>query len=347
MRAQRSRKISICIIPNGRSQVRTLHIHPWIIPSLLVGLLALVTVLGIYSYRSYNTIKSHVDYSSEVEALNFTKASLEAQLDIFADRVETLDRQLVDIKNYDVEVAALKNDVSRHLGLAPETPLEELLPYLRATVSWVDNENGVGGSEQLASSLSAAVAGSSRDIIRGMHRDLDRMLMEADNSGHYLLTVREGLSGVGSVLAATPMFLPVNGRISAKFGHRRSPFGGRAIELHRGLDIPSPVGTVVKAPADGTVLSVGQSGGYGLLLTIDHGFGLVTRYAHLSDTLVEAGAKVTRGQYIARTGNSGRSTGPHLHYETIMGGVAIDPLKMLPPSVASSAVFGPTAEALD
>lgn len=347
MRSPRLRKTSICIIPNGSAHVRTLHLHPWTLPGLLAGLLILIAALGFYSYKSYQTINNHVDYSAEVEALTFTKASLEAQLDIFADRVESLDRQLAEIKNYDAEVAALKNEVGHSLGLAPETPLEDMLPYLRATISWVDNQNGVGGSEQLATSLSAAVAGSSRDVIRGMHRDLDRMLMEADNSGHYLLTVREGLAGVGSVLSATPMFLPVNGRISAKFGYRRSPFGGRAIELHRGLDIPTPVGTVVKAPADGTVLSAGQSGGYGLLLTIDHGFGLVTRYAHLSDTLVEAGAKVTRGQYIARTGNSGRSTGPHLHYETVLGGVAIDPLKMLPPPVASNVVFGPHAETLD
>lgn len=321
--------------------------RPWTFPALILILSAVIIALGFYSFQSYRTISRHVDYSAQLEALSATKTSLEAQIEMFADKVAFLDKELGDIKSRDMEVAVLKDEVSRQLGLDLDTPMEDLLPYLRATVSWVDNQNGVGGSEQLAGALSAAVAGSSRDLIRGMHRDLDRLMMETDDTANYLSTVREGLTGASSVLASTPLFLPVEGRVSAKFGHRVSPFGRRSIDLHRGLDIPAPLGTAVKAPADGTVLSVGRSGGYGLLLTIDHGYGLVTRYAHLSDTLVEPGEKVFRGQAVARTGNSGRSTGPHLHYETVLGGLAVDPLKVLPPAVANNLTFGPTADSLD
>lgn len=347
MPSSQPRKIRICIIPNGSAKVRSLEVRPWAFPALIMILSAVIIALGFYSFQSYRIISRHVDYSAQLDAANAARASFEAQIEMFADKVAFLDKELGDIKSRDMEVNALKDEVGRQLGLSPDAPMEDVLPNLRASVAWADKQNGVGGSEQLAGALSAAVAGSSRDIIRGMHRDLDRLMMETDDTANYLSTVREGLVGASSVLASTPLFLPVEGYVSAKFGHRVSPFGGRAIELHRGLDIPAPVGTAVRAPADGTVLSVGRSGGYGLLLTIDHGYGLVTRYAHLSDTLLEPGDNVYRGQAVARTGNSGRSTGPHLHYETVLGGLAVDPLKVLPPAVAKNLTFEPAAESLN
>lgn len=333
MRLKPARKLSIFIIPpaGGEAVPRTLTISPWALPALLLTLVAGFGALGLYAFQAHRALNSQVDRSAEVESLTFTKASLEAQLNVFAGRVEALDRRLDELKQNDLEVAALKEDVSRQLGLAPEAPLDEVLPYLRSTISWVDQAGGAGGSEYLGGSLSGVVAGSARDLIRGMHRDLDRLQMETDDLGRYLATVKGGLSGSGSILSASPLFLPVSGTITDRFGQRVSPFGSSELALHRGLDITAPPGTLVRVPADGTVLSVGQTGGYGLLVTIDHGFGLVTRYGHLSETLVEAGATVSRGQSIARSGNSGRSTGPHLHYETILGGVAVDPLKLLPP----------------
>jgi murein DD-endopeptidase MepM/ murein hydrolase activator NlpD len=97
--------------------------------------------------------------------------------------------------------------------------------------------------------------------------------------------------------------------------------------MHQGLDLAGPVGTPVYAPAGGIVLTADWSGnGYGLTITIDHGFGLVTRYAHLSEVLVEAGQTINRGDKIAKIGNTGRSTGPHLHFETVLGGVPVDPM---------------------
>ena len=118
----------------------------------------------------------------------------------------------------------------------------------------------------------------------------------------------------------------VNGRMTSGFGYRASPFG-RGSDMHQGLDLAGPVGTAVYAPAGGVVLTADWSGnGYGLMITVDHGFGLVTRYAHLSEVLVEAGQTIKRGDYIAKVGNTGRSTGPHLHFETILGGVPVDPM---------------------
>ncbi|MDR2945687.1 MAG: M23 family metallopeptidase [Candidatus Adiutrix sp.] len=340
------KKLSVCIIPNDGGRVRNLQVRPWTLPVLGLGLLAVIAGLGLYSFRSHQALVNVVDQSAELEALRFTNASQQAQLDVFAERVAGLDSRLSQIKASEMELASLTAEVAQQLGVSENTPLSELLPQLHATVAWADSPNGVGGAEHLAGALStAAVAGSARNIIKGMHRDLDRLMMESDDTGHYLAALKDNISEARSILASTPLELPLPRRISADFGRRQSPFGSN-IELHRGLDIPAPMGTTVKAPADGTVLSVGQSGGYGLLVTVDHGYGLVTRYAHLSEALVEPGAQVARGQNIALTGNSGRSTGPHLHYETILGGVAVDPMKMLPVAVAENVVFKAGAQAL-
>lgn len=345
---QKSRKLSICIIPDKGGQVRTLHISPWLPPLAIIAVIAVVAGLGLFSYRVYTTQSIRIDHSAELQTLRFNKASLEAQLEVFAERVAALDTQMAQLKSQKLEVTDLTDEVATEFNLPTTTPLVELLPHLSASVSWANSESGEGGAEQLSGALSlAAVAGSSRDVIRGLNRDLDRLMMETDDTRRYLTSLKEDLSAARSILSATPLFLPVDRRVSAEFGHRRSPFGGNSVDMHRGLDIPAPMGSLVRAPADGTVLSVGPSGGYGLLLTVDHGYGLITRYAHLSDTLVEAGDTVIRGQNIARSGNSGRSTGPHLHYETILGGVAVDPIKLLPTTVARKVEYKEGADSLD
>lgn len=341
-------KINICIIPNNGGRVRTLQVCPKRLSILALGLVTVMVALGVYAFQCKQDLTKRIDQSAELESLRFTNASQQAQLDVFTQRVASLDSRLNKLKIDEMELASLTDQVSLELGVDKETPLSDLLPRLTATVAWANNQNGVGGSEQLASSLSStAVAGNSRSVIKGMHRDLDRLMMAADEADNYMASLKENISEARSILAATPMFLPLERRISAKFGRRQSPFGGNDIDLHRGLDIPTPIGTAVRVPADGTVLSVGQSGSYGLLVTIDHGYGLVTRYAHLSESLVEPGATVSRGQNIALTGNSGRSTGPHLHYETVLGGVAVDPLKVMLAEAAQKATFKDNIDGLD
>jgi murein DD-endopeptidase MepM/ murein hydrolase activator NlpD len=312
-----------------------------------------VAAIGYVGFGAYHGRPLPIRYgnydAAELQTLRFNKASLEAQLEVFADRMTDLDKQIAQLKSQRLDVAAITADMSGDLALPQETPLVELLPHLSAAVSWADsNRAGEGGSEPLSGALSlSAVGGNTRDTILGLNRDLDRLLMETDDTRRYLLSLKEDLSTLRSVLATTPVVLPMDRRVSASFGQRTSPFGGTGLELHRGLDIPAPMGTLVRAPADGTVLSAGPLGGYGLMLTVDHGHGLITRYAHLSETLLEAGDPVMRGQAIARTGNSGRSTGPHLHYETILGGVAVDPLILLPPAVAKNVTFKENAEHFD
>lgn len=130
--------------------------------------------------------------------------------------------------------------------------------------------------------------------------------------------------------ARIPSIWPVEGRLTDDFGARGNPFGGGASEFHDGQDIATAWGTGVVAAGDGTVTFAGTQNGYGQVVILDHGNGLTTRYGHLSRIEVEAGQQLTRGDLLGRVGSTGRSTGPHLHYEVRINETAVNPLNYLP-----------------
>lgn len=131
-----------------------------------------------------------------------------------------------------------------------------------------------------------------------------------------------------NLVNATPNLMPVEGWITSEFGMRRHPIA-RRFKMHNGIDIASPVGTPIKAPADGKVVFAGRSGGYGNMLIVQHGYGVTTMYAHLNKFHVKEGQIVKRGDTIGEVGTSGYSTGPHLHYEVQVDGIPTDPLAFL------------------
>jgi murein DD-endopeptidase MepM/ murein hydrolase activator NlpD len=145
---------------------------------------------------------------------------------------------------------------------------------------------------------------------------------------HRLASVRTGVERRQALAAATPSIWPIAGWLSSGFGTRRDPFTG-AQDFHPGLDIAGDHGQQVLAPADGTVTGASYSGNYGNLVTIDHGFGLSTRYGHLSRFAVSPGQQVRRGEVIGYVGSTGRSTSPHLHYEVLVNGRLTNPLRLL------------------
>jgi murein DD-endopeptidase MepM/ murein hydrolase activator NlpD len=127
----------------------------------------------------------------------------------------------------------------------------------------------------------------------------------------------------------TPSVWPVVGKLESGFGGRRNPFGGSSYEFHSGQDIDAATGDPVVAGASGKVTFVGWQNGYGQLIVIDHGGGLTTRYGHLSHIDVSQGQWIERSQFIGRVGSTGRSTGPHLHYEIRINDEPVDPLQYL------------------
>lgn len=131
--------------------------------------------------------------------------------------------------------------------------------------------------------------------------------------------------------ASVPTMWAHMGKINNEFGFRRNPFGGRTYEFHAGMDIDGERGDQVIAPANGVVTEAGWKGGYGNMIEIDHGNGLKTRYGHLSKIDVNIGDSISRGQVLAFVGSTGRSTGPHLHYELRLNDSPINPRRFLPP----------------
>ncbi len=133
---------------------------------------------------------------------------------------------------------------------------------------------------------------------------------------------------------SVPSLWPVNGVLLSSFGGRSDPFSGEGA-FHTGVDLEAALGTPVHVTADGVVVSAGWSGSYGKLVVVDHGNGMETYYAHLSQFLVVPGEEVDRGQVIALSGRTGRATGPHMHYEVRLHGTPVNPYKYLAKSQAA------------
>lgn len=129
-------------------------------------------------------------------------------------------------------------------------------------------------------------------------------------------------------LASRPSIWPVSGEVTSNFGWRSSPWGGGS-ELHQGIDIANSLDTPIVAAADGEVVQSGWAGGYGNVVQIDHGNGVSTVYGHNSRVAVNVGQSVKKGQVISYLGSTGRSTGPHVHYEIRMNGTAVDPISYM------------------
>lgn len=153
--------------------------------------------------------------------------------------------------------------------------------------------------------------------------------LRADTQFRSLFMTWKKLDSVQQGVIAIPSAQPVEHlAFTSNYGIRADPFRGTAA-FHAGVDIPGPVGTPVYATADGLVDRAERAGGYGNLVEVDHGKGIQTRYGHLSKILVEPGTRVHRGQLIALMGSTGRSTGPHLHYEVRIDGHAVNPVPFL------------------
>jgi septal ring factor EnvC (AmiA/AmiB activator) len=142
--------------------------------------------------------------------------------------------------------------------------------------------------------------------------------------GNFQLISSAGLSD----LTSTPTLWPVIGHLTGTFGERMDPFSGEGA-FHTGVDISSQYGDAVRVSADGVVLEADERSGYGRLVIVDHGFGLTTYYGHLSSFNVIAGQQLRRGDTIGNVGVSGRSTGPHVHYEVRINGAPVNPMRYL------------------
>jgi murein DD-endopeptidase MepM/ murein hydrolase activator NlpD len=207
------------------------------------------------------------------------------------------------------------NDLGAHARLDPEKAraMQKLPPVVKARAA--------GGAASNAAVANVFSTFTSPEDTFGILRDLLSGLESR-------LNVRQAVERREALANATPSLWPAHGWLTGMFGGRSDPFTGEE-GFHQGIDISTEKGQPVYATADGRVETAAYAGDYGNLIVIKHGFGLATRYAHLSGFAVKAGEAVRRGQVIGYVGATGRATGAHLHYEILANGQLLNPLQLL------------------
>jgi murein DD-endopeptidase MepM/ murein hydrolase activator NlpD len=209
------------------------------------------------------------------------------------------------------------SDPSRNLAIGPVLGAD-------------DPEESVGAPEGLGEEDGTTPrAREERQMRLGLAgRRLGRIEAQAAETQRNLETLEKHFKDREVILTSTPSIWPTRGVFASGFGMRRDPIIG-VYSFHKGIDIFADTGSPIIAPANGTVIFAANKGGYGLHVILDHGFGLKTRFAHMSKVEVEVGQRVQRGQRLGLVGSTGRSTGPHLHYEVILNGVPQNPFRYI------------------
>lgn len=187
---------------------------------------------------------------------------------------------------------------------------------------------GIGGLSHNRLDYDVPLEEAHDGLIREMHEQVHEAEVVTQTQVQDFEELIDKLNKKKNLLAATPSIKPVDGWITSKFGYRTSPFTGQK-EFHSGLDISNRHGEEIVATADGKVSHAGRKMLLGNLVVIDHGHGRITRYGHLDKVLVKRGETVKRGEPIGLLGNTGRSTGPHVHYEVKINGTPVNPAKYI------------------
>jgi murein DD-endopeptidase MepM/ murein hydrolase activator NlpD len=213
--------------------------------------------------------------------------------------------------------------------------LNDFEKKMRIIANYDNGENdselvfGIGGSmpEDLDPSIELKERQSA--LLQEMHQQVQDLDLVAASQQERFESLYEHMEAQRSMLSCTPTIRPVeDGYISSVFGYRTSPFT-ELREFHKGLDIATKTGTPIIATADGVVSFSGKNGSMGNTLAIDHGYGFTTRYGHCSELLKKKGDSVKRGDVVALVGNTGTSTGPHVHYEVKLNGVQVNPSRYI------------------
>ncbi len=244
---------------------------------------------------------------SDISEQSDTIVSQRKQIKKFADEINSLKSKLVDLNNFEKQLRIVANI---------EKPAGQ------------DNLFGVGGSTPGDLDTQIPLTDKHNSLVREMHEQTRQLDFASINQKQGFESLLKYLEDQRNLLASTPAIRPVSGWTSSRFGYRLSPFTGLR-EFHKGLDIATRIGTPIVATADGVVTFAGRKGLLGKVIIIDHGHGMVTRYGHADKLLKKGGEAVKRGDTIALVGNTGRSTGPHLHYEVRLNGIPVNPEKYI------------------
>ncbi len=310
-----SKNFTLMIVPEAHAHVRRVQVPK---KAIYLGAIVVVAIVG-----AILSLMVHYAYIVgqvfEARTLREENGKLKDRIALLESKVDDVDARIVQVKQFDEKLRAMTDlrDDERGLAMGPlkanpqggaDVP-SEIDPF---AVPAVGDDPAV---EQLRNALlDSRVAGLAQEA----NRELQSLSELVDYFGKQEI-----------MLKSTPSIAPARGLLTSGFGSREDPFTGEH-SFHSGLDIAAREGTDVVAPASGVVILAGEHAAYGNCIVVDHmRGGITTLYGHLSSILVKPGDKVERGQHIGKIGTTGRSTGPHLHYEVRINGVPVNPRRFI------------------
>ncbi len=305
-----AQQYTVLFIDDKGNPVRETLVSKRLIKTLATLVLFLVGLLSAGTYHYINLHQAVAD-----------KEIMEARL---TDQTARIEGQRKQIQSFAQDINDLKTSLTALNQFENKIRIMANLEHKADQASLF----AVGGSlpEDLDSTLS--LKQDHDQLMREMHDHMNQVQQASSVQENSFSTLVKALEGKRNLLASTPSLRPTTGWISSDFGYRVSPFTGRK-EFHKGLDIATRKGTPIIAPANGVVVYSGPKWLMGNMITLDHGYGMVTRYGHIHKLLKKKGDHVKRGDVIALVGNTGRSTGPHLHYGVRLNGVPVNPTKYI------------------
>jgi murein DD-endopeptidase MepM/ murein hydrolase activator NlpD len=293
---------TVIVVSDHSQAVRKFRVpRQWLRNAAYGGLgVALVLLLTVGHYFAL------LGSASENSVLKEENAQLRSQILLVQEKVAHISATLDRVERFDAKLRTAVTqlqDPERNLAIGP--------------VGNADQDATIPGPAPAAEANLTALPGK-----------LSSLETEASRQEQSLRELQEYFDDQRSLLASTPSIWPTRGWVTSDFGTRIDPYTAER-KMHQGMDIATPHGQPIFTPSDGTVVFAGAENGYGKVLVVDHGYGVKTRYAHLSEIHVRLGQRVNRGDKVAAVGNTGRSTGPHLHYEVRVNGIPENPRKFI------------------
>ena len=294
---------NILIFGQKTSKTRHLRIHK---KTFKIGLylLAFGLLSTIFFFCDYIQVRKK---TFELNHLRFETQEQRSKIHFFSSKIEDLEGQLSKLKDFDKKIRIIANlekghETTSFMGMGGPSPSD-----VREKLKSEKDEKG---------------------LVQQMRTDIERLKSEAASREESLSELERLLQTKRDVLVSTPSIWPVQGWVTSGFGFRANPFTGLT-QMHEGMDISNRIGTLIVATADGIISDIGSDWAHGRILVISHGFGMMTRYSHLNKVLVRVGQKVKRGDKIAEVGMSGKTTGPHLHYEIKLNSIPVNPMRYI------------------
>ncbi len=304
------KRIKIWFHSGATSDIREFSIHKTILGFII---LVVISAIGGVSFIGYDYLRikkisfNNIVLNQTIIKQNNEIKSQRTQIQSFAGEIEVLKKQVDNLSIFEDKVRLIADiqQTSDSSGLI-----------------------GIGGIPRDELDQDIPLEEKHNNLMREMHQQVNQTNLAAKKQALDFENLIKMLEQKRNLLASTPSIRPVDGWITSKFGYRKSPFTGRK-EFHSGLDISNKSGTKIIATANGRISYAARKMYIGNLIVIDHGHGRVTKFGHLKKIMVKPGQQVKRGDVIALLGNTGRSTGPHVHYEVRINGTPVNPLKYI------------------